>query len=198
MRLSALRRNESGAVLTEFGLLIIPLCVLLLGLLDLGYMMYVRSTLQGVLNDVARQASVEAPGFTGEGTLEERIEARVKSRRGPMAADEATSVEATNYYEFSGVGKPEKLITDEDGDGRYDAGDDCWQDLNENGTYDFDTSRSGVGGADDIAVYQADMVRPRLFPMAGLLGFSPFYEISVRTVVRNQPYANQAVPPVEC
>lgn len=198
MTLRALRINERGAVLTEFGLLVIPLCVLLLGLLDLGYMMYARSTLQGVLNDVARQAAVEAPGFTGEGTLEERIEATVKSRMGAIAADDATSVEATNYYQFSGVGKPEKLITDADGDGRYDAGDDCWQDLNENGTYDLDTSRSGVGGADDIAVYQADMVRPRLFPMAGLLGFSPNYEISVRTVVRNQPYANQDVPPVEC
>jgi hypothetical protein len=170
--------------------------LVMLGLLDLGYMMYVRSTLQGALNDVARQAAVETPGFAGEGTLEERIEEAVKDRMAPLTAGTTITVEATNYYEFSGIGKPEKLVTDVDGDGRYDAGD-CWQDLNGNGNYDTSTSRTGVGGADDVAVYQAVMNKPRLLP-AELLGFSPNYDINVTTMVRNQPYANQAVPPVEC
>ncbi len=197
MIVRTLRRSEDGAVLTEFGLLLVPLMVLLLGLLDLGYMMYVRSTLQGVLNDVARQATVEKHGFTGEGSVEDRIEAAVRYRMAPLTAGTSITVEASNYYQFSAVGKPEKLVTDQDGDGRYDEGDDCWQDLNGNGSYDASTSRSGIGGADDIAVYEAVMKKPRLLP-AGILGFAPNYDINVTTVVRNQPYANQAVPPVEC
>ena len=42
-----------------------------------------------------------------------------------------------------------------------------------------------VGGANDVAFYKADIDMPRLLPVAKLLGFSPNYQMSVATAVRN-------------
>jgi hypothetical protein len=39
---------------------------------------------------------------------------------------------------------------------------------------------------------------PRLLPVAGLIGFSPNYDMSVSTAIRNQPYETQKTPPVVC
>jgi hypothetical protein len=90
-------------------------------------------------------------------------------------------------------------MTDVNGNGEYDRADnDCFSDLNENGRYDTDTGRDGLGGANDVAFYQADIDMPRLLPVAQLLGFSPNYKMSVATAVRNQPYGTQKTPPVVC
>jgi hypothetical protein len=105
----------------------------------------------------------------------------------------------SNYYDFSGIGNPEKLMTDVNGNGQYDAADgDCFSDLNENGKYDTDTGRDGLGGANDVVFYQARIVMPRLLPVAQMLGFPANYDMTVSTAVRNQPYGTQKTPPVLC
>lgn len=197
-RLRKLLHDARGAVIMEFGLLIIPLSVVLLGVLDIGFAMYLRSTMQGAVNDVSRMAVVQNPNFTGTGTTEQRIDAAIKARLSGLA-DEATTwrVDVESFDEFGSVGGPEKLVTDQGEIGVYDEGD-CWLDLEENGEWDETPSRTGIGGADDIAIYTATLSMPRILPMASLMGLTPNYDIVVRSAVRNQPYANQAVPPTEC
>ena len=39
---------------------------------------------------------------------------------------------------------------------------------------------------------------PLLLPVASLIGFSPNYQMSVSTAIRNQPFGTQRVPPVVC
>jgi len=95
------------------------------------------------------------------------------------------------------VGKPEKLITDVNGNGKYDPGD-CWQDDNGNGVYDTDAGKSGIGGADDVVLYSVTLAMPRILPMATLIGLPATQTINVKTTVRNQPFANQASPAVAC
>lgn len=194
-----LRRDQSGAVLTEFGLLIIPLAVLMLGLLDLGYMMYTRSVLQGAVNDVARQASLENPQFEGEAddTLDERIDNAIKGRLTPLARGATYVIEKSAYSDFSGVDQPEKLVSDANGNGRHDPGD-CWQDANANGTYDTDRGSDGIGGADDVVVYEVRVTMPVMFPLGSLAGLGDTYDINVKAAIRNQPFANQAEPAVAC
>ena len=201
LRLSAsLLRDTQGVAAVEFGLLLIPLMVILLGGADLAHQSYVRSQLQGSLSDSARRASVQDPSFEAEGdTLEQRIEATVKRAVDPIAPGAEYQIDISNFYDFSGVGNPEKLLTDVDDDGVYDADDnDCFEDLNDNGAYDLDTGRSGVGGANDVVFYNATVEMPRLFPVAGLIGWSDVVSLSVTSAVRNQPYGDQAVPPVLC
>lgn len=196
--IARLGRDARGAALTEFGLILVPLSVVLLGTFDLGYQSYVRSVLQGALNDVARTASVETPDFGARtGTVEQRIETALKDKVSVLGRSGTFDVKISNYYRFSGVGKPERLVTDVNGNGRYDPGD-CWLDTNPNGVFDLDSGKSGLGGADDIAFYEVTLRKPRLLPLSGLMGISPNYEFRATTAMRTQPYANQKQPEVKC
>lgn len=197
-RLRRLLADTCGATLVEFGIIVGPLCVLLLGGLDLGYQSYLRSMLQGALNDVARSGSMEAPEFDCEGeSVEEKLGCVIQTRTDVVARNATYAIETRNFYDFSGVGRSEKLITDHNENGVYDEGD-CFEDLNENGAYDEDAGREGLGGADDVAFYEVTLTMPRLFPMAGLLGVSENYVITARSAIRNQPYARQRIPPTVC
>jgi hypothetical protein len=159
----------------------------------------VKSQLQGVLDRVARSASVEDPVFTEAGaTVEEQVENAIRERVNRIARNATYTIEQTNYYEFSGVGRPEKLVTDVDGDGEFDDDEDCWQDLNRNGSYDEVAGRTGQGGADDVVFYEVTVTMPRIVPVMSLIGVPDDYNIVARAAIRNQPFADQVSPPVEC
>lgn len=198
--ISRLRRDSRGVTVVEFAIIALPLSMLLMGGFDLGHQAYIKAVMQGALTDAARRASVQNPDLAAEGdTTEEQVTNSIKAQLKAITPGATITVSESNFYDFSGIGNPEKLMTDFNGNGEYDAGDkDCFSDLNENGKYDTDTGREGVGGANDVAFYQADIVMPRLLPVAKLLGFSPNYEMSVATAVRNQPYGTQKTPPVVC
>ena len=193
-------RNEAGATIVEFGIIIVPFAVLLMGAFDLGYKMYIRSVVEGTLAEVARRTSVENPDFNGSGsTVEEKITEELEERLNHIANNADIEVTIQNYSEFSEIGKSEKLTTDVNGNGSFDETDgDCWQDLNENGLFDTETGRYGVGGASDVIYYEVNLSKPRIFPMAGLIGASANYEISAKTLFRSQPYSVQNAPIIEC
>lgn len=190
--------DESGAALVEFALILTPMLVLLLGGVDVGYQAYLRSVLQGALYDVARSGSMETLSFDCDGdTVEERIGCALRERSDVVARGATYEIEMSNFYDFSTVGRSERLVTDYNGNGRYDAGD-CFVDLNQNGAFNLNAGRVGVGGADDVVFYRVTLTMPRLLPMPELLPFPPNYEIVAETAIRNQPYARQSTPPTIC
>lgn len=196
--LKQLARDTRGATLIEFAVTATPLCILILGGLDVAYQSYLRSVLQGALNDVARSASMEAPNFNCQGeSMQAQIGCVIETKTELVARQATYSIRARNFYEFSGVGRGEKLTTDLNGNGLYDEGD-CFEDLNENGEYDEDAGREGIGGADDVVFYEVTVTRPRLVPVVGLFGASPEYNITAQAAIRNQPYARQHHPPTVC
>ena len=198
--LRRLREDERGATIVEFAMVALPLLVLIMGGIDLGHQTYIRSVMQGALNDAARRASVQDPQFTASGsTTEERVTNTILEQLAPIAPGADIMVRQANFYDFSGIGNPEKLMTDTDGDGSYDEEDgDCFSDLDEDGEYDTDSGRVGIGSANDVVFYTAEIDMPRLLPVAQLIGFSPNYEMSVSAAIRNQPFGTQRVPPVVC
>lgn len=198
--LSRIRRDASAVTAVEFALIALPLSMLVMGGFDLGHQAYIRSMMQGALTDAARRASVQNPQFTSSGsTTEQKVANSIKDQLQAITPGATITVSESNFYDFSGIGNPEKLMTDVNGNGKYDAADnDCFSDLNENGKYDSDSGRTGIGGANDVVFYQAEIVMPRLMPVAQLLGFSPNYQMTVATAVRNQPYGVQKTPPVLC
>lgn len=199
LRLRALAADERGAYAPELALILLPFSALLLGSFDLGYQMFIRSQLQGALNDVARTATVETPAIgTGTDPLETRIRQAIETRVDELVPDNATyTLTTSNYYQFSSLGRPERLTTDVDGDSRYDPGD-CFEDDNGNNVHDATTARTGRGGADDVVAYEVNVQLPRLLPMHGLLGVPANHSLTARTTVRNQPYAQQPRPQVAC
>ena len=193
-----LRADESGATLVEFAFILTPMLIVLLGGVDVGYQAYLKSVLQGALYDVARAGSMEAPTLDCDGeTVEERIGCALRQRSDVIARGATYEIEMSNFFDFSTVGRSERLVTDYNRNGQYDLGD-CFVDLNVNGTFDMDAGRDGVGGADDVVFYRVTLTMPRLLPVPELLPFAPNYEIAAETAIRNQPYARQATPPTIC
>lgn len=190
--------DNSGAALVEFGILVVPLLMVVLGFCELGYRGYVRSTLQGSLNDVARIAAVENPKLgNGGAALEDRIKQRLLDRMGLLAKNATYDFKIDNFRTFGSIGTAEALITDVNGNGKYDPGD-CWEDSNPNKNFDLSAGRSGVGGADDVVVYEVTMTVPHLFPVMGLFKVDNVFDVSATTMIRTQPYAEQRVPEVTC
>ncbi|MEY4890448.1 MAG: hypothetical protein RIQ75_1578 [Pseudomonadota bacterium] len=114
------------------------------------------------------------------------------------APDDAITITKKSYYNFSRVGKPERLTTDQGTIGTYDQATDCYEDANENNRYDAAGGASGIGGADDIVFYQVDVQFPRLLPVAGLLGLPTQQTASVKSIIRNQPFDGQNAPKILC
>jgi hypothetical protein len=198
-RLGSLARDEEGMALVEFALVLVPFLIILMGAFDLGYQSFLRAQLTGALQEVTRRAAVETPDFSAEGdTIEERLKAELRERVDLVAVDGEYDISQTNFYEFSGVGRAEKLTTDQDGDGAYDEDEDCWQDLNDNGEFDEAAGREGRGGAGDVVFYEVSVEMPRLFPLHMLIDVDETMTVTARTAVRNQPYAQQAEPPLVC
>lgn len=195
-----LARDEQGATIVEFAFVLPPFLLLLLGGLDLAYLSYVKAVAQGALNDAARQATVQDPFFAASGsTLEKRIENTISSQLDIIAINGKYDIKQRNYFDFNDLGNPERIFTDKNNNGRYDAkDDDCFEDFNRNGKFDLKGGDTGIGGANDVVFYTVDVEIPRLFPAGLLFGTFANYEFSVRTAVRNQPYKTQANPPVLC
>ena len=194
----ALKTEKRGAAAIEFALVAPVLIMAIMGGMDLGYEAYARSVLQGALNDVSRTGSLEGPELNCTGsTTEAQIACAVRKRSDSVAQNATYDFDINSYYEFSGVGRGEKLVTDYNQNGQYNAGD-CFQDLNENREFDSVAGRNGIGGADDVVFYDVTVTMPRLFPVASLLGWSSDYEIRATTAIRNQPYTRQRTPPTVC
>lgn len=193
-----LGRDEEGVTIVEFAIILLPFLVLVLGGLEIGYKSYVRAIAQGALSDAARRASVENPAFNATGaTLEERIESSITEQLDAIAIDGEYDISQRRYFDFSGIGNPERIMTDNNENGQYDENDnDCFLDFNRNGTFDLDGGGAGVGGASDVVFYEVAIELPRLFP-AEFLG-QDLHRLTVQTAIRNQPFANQATPPVLC
>lgn len=176
--------DERGATLVEFGLVAGPFLLMLLGIMDLGYRGYVDTVSKSVLHKVARDAS------TGEMTAAQ-IEQQVNDGLDDLVLNTAViNVSTESYFDFTNVGKPEKLTVDNNGNGEVDPGD-CFIDNNDNDVFDTDYGIAGTGGPDDIVNYKIEIVSPRLFPLSSMIGLDDTMTISNSTAVRNQPYGAQ-------
>lgn len=194
--LARFRRNERGAALIEFAFVAPVFIVMVMGALDIGYRVYLQSVITGTVEAVARKSAVGGMTTT---QVDSEIVRNVKLILPKSARSKSSSIQITkkSYDNFSAVGNPEKITSDTVPVGTYNAGD-CYEDANRNNTYDASGGSTGIGGAEDVIYYQVDVQFPRLFPMAGLLGWSAEQKSTVKTIVRNQPYGAQPTPPVRC
>ena len=185
--------------IVEFAFVAPPLILILVGGLDFAHRSYVHSVMQGALNDAARRASVEDPSVGGTGTIEERVAAMITEQVDTIAPSAILKVEQSNYFDFSGIGNPEKIVKDVDKDGTFDEDDgDCFSDLNENGEFDLDTGREGRGGANDVVFYEATLTMNAILPLKAFIGGDSTYTLKADTAIRNQPWETQATPPTVC
>jgi Flp pilus assembly pilin Flp len=188
--LRRLRRDQRGVNVVEFALVAAPLVLVLLVIIDFGYRLYLEVVVEGTINKAARRATVG-------GVNSANIDAFVTSQLVAFSKNATIKVDKKSYYEFSGVGKPEKITQDANQNGKIDAGD-CFQDDNRTGSYDSDRGKAGLGSSDDIIYYKVTVTFPRLVPLGKFLGLASTETITANTVLRNQPFGSQTTPPEVC
>ncbi len=185
-----LHRDESGAALTEFGLLVPVLALLMMGAMDMGHSLYVRSVLDGALQKAARDSGLEA------GTIEARqaiIDKFVTQQLNALGVrNENIKITRRYYRSFAAAsaaaGEP---FTDTNKNGKCDDGEP-FEDHNNNKVHDPDGADGGQGGAKDTVILTVKADYPRLFPMAGLAGLPKNVVMEASTVMNNQPYGEQS------
>lgn len=184
-RLNSLRRDKKGATLVEFALIAPTFLLMLMGTFDLGYTIFLRATLTGVVLDAARESTLEtAPN------AQNTIDASVTRRIREINSAANVSFDRKNYFDFTDVRRSEIITNDINGDGVCDPGE-SFQDENGNFTWDADVGQSGIGGAQDVVLYTVNVNYDRLFPFYNFIGASQNATMSYSTILRNQPYGGQ-------
>ena len=185
--ITSLPRDNRGVTVVEFALIAPVLLLVLMGLLDLPYNMYTTEMLQGAIQGAARDSTLE-----GSSGREAQLDAIVTRAVQAVAPGATLAFDRRSYSSFTDAGRPEDF-TDVDGDGTCDHGEP-YEDANGNGSWDLDRGQAGFGGARDAVLYTVTVTYQRPFPVAGFIpGQSKDFTLSAATVLRNQPYGEQAI-----
>lgn len=184
--MTAIQRDRRGVTAVEFALLAPVLIAMLLGLLDMAHTMYTIQMLQGAIQQVARNATIE--GAASRGTaLDNQMNAAIHT----VAPRALVRFSRKSYANFTQASRPENY-SDLNGNGSCDA-NEPFEDANGNQTWDADPGRTGFGGARDVIVYQVFVDYPRIFPVHLFVpGMSRTVSITSRAVLRNQPFSGQS------
>lgn len=194
-RLRCLGRDSRGIAVTELGFVAPIFLVMLMGIFDQGFALYIQAALQGATQEGARKASLE-------NTLWSDIEADVnaKVRKVVPSSDPATEItfvlDPEYYQNYNDIGLPEDFTDKERGNpavknGTYDA-DECFVDRNGNRTWDQDVGLAGRGGAQDVVSIKASLSYKRIFPFWKMVGQPQTQVLTATTFLRNQPFSAQA------
>lgn len=193
--------NENGVSVTEFGLIAPVLMIMLLGTYDVGHEMYVKTVLNGALQEVGRNSALE-----GASNVDQREEIDAKLRASVLDVAPGADVEITRrYYKtFSkaAAAQAEQVIEEEDDANNLCDDGETFMDANHNGEWDQDGGTDGQGGAKDVVIVKVTVRYDRLFPAGKFIGYADNVILVSDSVIANQPYGQQvqfAAPvPVDC
>lgn len=182
-------RCEKGVAAVEFALVLLPVCTLIMGSIEIGYRIYAMSVIDGALRDATRMASTGQ--YTGP-----QIDAMVTDTIHTFRSSMNVTIVKKSYASFTGVGVAEPITSGSIASGHY-----CYQDINGNGQWDADQGANGLGNPDDVVYYQVTASYPTLFGFTQpILGIGSTTTVSANTLVSNEPYAPPVVnqPPTNC
>ncbi|MDZ7895548.1 MAG: TadE/TadG family type IV pilus assembly protein [Sphingobium sp.] len=187
--LRRLRGDERGNTVVEFAAVATPLCILLLGGMDLGHSLYLQSVLQGAVQKAGRDSGLDNGGLVATQTT---IDDKVKDSVAQLIPNATVNITRRYYKSFTEAAAAiREPFTDTNGNGTCDAGEP-YQDNNNNSVWDADGGNGGQGSAKDNVVYTVNVTYPHLFPVTTLIGLSPNVSLTATTVLANQPYGDQS------
>jgi Flp pilus assembly protein TadG len=175
--------SQGGLSTVEFAFVAPILVLLVMGTVEFSLIMFTMATMESATAATARTGKTGyiAPGMTRQQTIINTITSRTAGLLNPALFIISTTV----YPNFDNVSQPEPY-TDSNGNGSYSVGEP-FTDINGNGTWDEDMGAAGLGNAGDIVVYNISYPWPINTPLIGLITGNP-YNITVRTVVKNEPF----------
>jgi Flp pilus assembly pilin Flp len=183
-------RHESGASILEFGLIAPVAMLLILGTMDIGHSYFVRATLNGAMQTMARNSALES---SANPVQLDAVDLRVKESVLALAPGATITTSRSYYQTFSEAAssRAESVIEDPaKANFHCDAGESFW-DTNRNGTWDADGGSKGQGGARDVVIIKYKVKYPRLLPLAKIMGLPANVELESNSILANQPYGEQ-------
>jgi Flp pilus assembly pilin Flp len=190
--LSKFLRNQDGTSVMEFGLIAPVAVMMMLGTMDIGHTYYVRAVLDGAMQEMARDSSLEGATTTIQETV---IDKRVKDSIHAVMPSATVTPLRRFYKTFSDAAAAHaEEFTDTAGDldGICNNGEP-FTDKNNNGVWDADGGDSGQGQAQDIVIIRVNVKFQRLFPLAAMIGLPEQVNIDSNSILSNQPFGNQTV-----
>jgi len=188
-----LNSDERGIAAVEFALIAPVFMTLLLGTMDLGQTLYVRSLLQGEVQEAARDSSLQTGNLVAnQTTIDEIVSTQVKR----LNKNATVTFSRRSYYTFTEASErtPEAFTDTPASPDNICNNNEPYVDDNGNGTWDADGAVGGQGGARDKAIYTVTMSFPRMFPIHKFVtGVSSTISVTAATVLANQPYGEQQV-----
>ncbi|MEQ1539081.1 MAG: TadE family protein [Sphingorhabdus sp.] len=182
--------DETGVSVTEFGLIAPVVATMLLGTMNVGHSLYMRTVLDGAIQDIARDSSLEDGGVLAK---QEIIDDRITTQVKRLNKSANVNIRRRYYRNFTNANDATaEDFTDTNEDGTCNS-NEPYVDANLNGTWDDDGGDAGQGGAQDVSIVTVTVSYKRPFPMAGLIGLSNDVTVAASTVLANQPYGDQAV-----
>ncbi|WP_338446069.1 TadE/TadG family type IV pilus assembly protein [Pelagerythrobacter marensis] len=188
LALARLKDARDGVTIVEFAIVAPVLLMFIFGIFDLGHGLYMQSVLQGAVQEAGRDSGLET-GRAGQDAIDAEVRERVEAVM-PFLEEDDLTIRRLNYETFSDVGTPEDF-DDANGSGTYDD-TECFTDRNDNGEWDPDVGAEGLGGADDVVLYEVTVTYDRLFPFWRMVGLPHRGFAQATTVMRNQPFGQQA------
>jgi len=191
--LRRLARDERGATIIEFAFVAPVMCLALVGAFDVAHTLYTRGALQGIVQKVTRDATLESGlAVSQQNILDERVRSQVRA----LANNATITITRAYYHDYAAAAASRfEPWTDTNGNGTCNGGEP-YEDTNNNGAWDSTGGNAGQGGAKDAVIYTVTMSYPRFFPLYRFIGGSNTTIVSAATVLRNQPYGDQATPAV--
>lgn len=186
-----LRRNDEGVSIIEFGLIAPVTMLMMLGTIDLGHSFFVKATLDGAIQNVARLSSMEDAATPEAQALVDR---RLKDAVLTLAPEAQITSTRRFYKTFSAAeaATAETVIeTPNQANRQCDPGEKFW-DSNGNGMWDIDGGSNGQGGTKDVVLLKFKVSYPRLFPMANMMGWPKNIELESTSILANQPYGERS------
>jgi TadE-like protein len=183
--LRRLHADRGGATLVEFAFVAPVLILMIMGMFDIAHTQYSSSVLHGAMQKAGRDLTLE-----NANSQQTNIDQRVRDQLATVMPSGSTiELEKQSFFEFADVSEPEEF-TDQNNDGICNQ-NEPYIDANDNGSWDADRGRDGIGGARDVVLFTATVTYPRMLPMYGLAGMPNTVTLEASTVLRNQPFDEQ-------
>ncbi len=184
--LNRIRSNCSdnrGVTSIEFAFIAPVVVLMVMGVIEFSLILFTTAVMESATSHTARLGKT---GYTeGGSSRSDQIVANIKSLTAGLLDPDNIDIQAKVYDGFDDVGDPEPFV-DTNNNLQYDDGEP-FSDINGNLEYDEDMGAAGFGDANDIVVYTVSYPWPINTPiMSSIIG--EFYNITVRTVVKNEPY----------
>lgn len=181
-RLSRLAAAQDGVGTIEFAIVAPVLCLLMMGIFDIGQMAYGRAILSGAVEKAARSSAMETANTAA---ADQMVQDAIK----PILPGATFNSTRGAYVDYGDVGRAE-LFTDSNGNGTCDPGEN-YVDENRSGHWESDVGIAGNGGANDVVLYTVTVTYKPVFRVNLLGNTTETRTMKAYGLRKNQPFATQ-------